>query len=101
MNNVILFDLDNTLAPTKHLEDLRLGLARWDDISEETLSKVRPYPKVPPLLEKLVESGVRLGIVTNSPRRYCLPLLEHLGLSKYFETIVAYDDVGGAKHLIK
>ena len=96
MTLAILFDLDNTLASTKSLEAVRLGQCKWADLPAETLATIKPYPKVPRLIETLCELGIKLGVVTNSPKRYCIPLLEHLGLKKYFETIITYDDVLGA-----
>lgn len=96
MADALLFDLDNTLASTSKLEDVRLGQRKWEQISAEVLGSVKPYKPVSDLLGQLKNKGVLLGLVTNGPRRYCLPLLNHLGLFQLFDVVVAYDDVGPA-----
>src|ERR1043166_1663732 len=43
-----------------------------------------PFPGVDATLAAWVESGARLGVLTNKPRELALPLLETLNLSKYW-----------------
>ncbi|HHW2842267.1 TPA: HAD-IA family hydrolase [Pseudomonas aeruginosa] len=93
MVQVVLFDLDNTLAHTADLEDIR-KYGRYDELNEERLKGIRPYPKCKGIIEALLSNGVRLGVVTNSGRRYAEILLEHLGIKDAFEVVVTYTDVG-------
>ncbi len=51
------------------------------------------FPHTIEALDHLVKMGVRLGIVTNKHRQRTLETLELLGISKYFEFIIGYDDV--------
>jgi len=54
------------------------------------------YPDVRPLLEDLQARGFKLGLISNATdlaRR----VMDRLGLSKYFETIVISDEVGFRK----
>jgi phosphoglycolate phosphatase len=45
------------------------------------------FPGVEAALAARVESGARLGVLTNKPQELALPLLEKLKLSKYFGAI--------------
>lgn len=51
----------------------------------------RPYPGVEAGLEYLHKAGYPLGCVTNKAARFTEPLLEKLGLAKYFKIIVSGD----------
>ena len=51
----------------------------------------RPYPGVEAGLEYLHDAGYFLGCVTNKAARFTEPLLEKLGLAKYFKIIVSGD----------
>jgi len=91
----ILFDLDNTLASTERIREIRES-HDYDALTQEILAPIKPYKQVPQLLETLASQGVRLGIVTNSGRKYASILLDHLGIGKYFSTVVTYTDVKAA-----
>jgi phosphoglycolate phosphatase len=49
------------------------------------------YPGVREGLERLRGMGMPLACVTNKSGRFTLPLLEQLGLARYFEHVVAGD----------
>ncbi|MBF0283487.1 MAG: phosphoglycolate phosphatase [Magnetococcales bacterium] len=51
----------------------------------------RPFPGVIETLEALRERGVALGVATNKPQALTLPLLEQLGLMKYFSCVAGGD----------
>jgi phosphoglycolate phosphatase len=44
----------------------------------------RPFPGVKETLAHFVQTGARLGVLTNKPQELAVPLLETLGLAKYF-----------------
>lgn len=45
------------------------------------------FAGIPELLAALVEDGRRLAVATSKPQRYAVPIVEHFGLSHYFETV--------------
>ncbi len=51
----------------------------------------RPYPGVIAGLDYLTQAQFSLGCVTNKPARFTEPLLEKLGLDKYFQITVSGD----------
>ena len=51
----------------------------------------RIYDGVEPTLAKLHAQGVRFGCVTNKAHAFTVPLLEHVGLARYFGVIVSGD----------
>jgi phosphoglycolate phosphatase len=55
------------------------------------------YPGVEDGLTAFREGGLVLACVTNKPRRFTTPLLERVGLARYFDAIVCGDDVARAK----
>ncbi|MCM3031516.1 HAD-IA family hydrolase [Niallia sp. MER 6] len=68
----IIFDLDNTLIHTDHLE-----LYRQRNIGIENLSLINKGHIIidPSLLKRLKHVGIRIGVVTSSPRNYAIRLL--------------------------
>ncbi|HEX7156780.1 MAG TPA: phosphoglycolate phosphatase [Burkholderiaceae bacterium] len=55
------------------------------------------FDGVPQALGLLRERGLRVACVTNKPREFTLPLLERAGLSGWFHTVVAGDEVAHRK----
>lgn len=51
----------------------------------------RLYPGVVEGLAALREQGLKLAVVTNKPTEFTLPLLEHTGLSPWFDAVVCGD----------
>lgn len=51
------------------------------------------FERVPDALALLRGRGLRLACVTNKPREFTVPLLERLDLARYFDAIVAGDEV--------
>lgn len=90
----VLFDLDNTLASTDKLKDIR---DRWaySEMTPELLETIKPYKNTKTLIEGLIAKGIKIGLVTNSGRQYVELILPKLGLPP-FNTIVTYTDVGSA-----
>ncbi len=46
---------------------------------------------------KLASTFARLGIVTTKTTKYTIPLLEHMGIMEYFETIIGRQEVENPK----
>src|SRR5690606_19679114 len=51
----------------------------------------RIYPGVVEGLAALKAAGLKLAVVTNKPTEFTLPLLEHSGLSGWFDAVVCGD----------
>lgn len=51
------------------------------------------FERVPEALAHLRDHGLKLGCVTNKPREFTLPLLQRLDLARFFDTVVAGDEV--------
>jgi len=45
------------------------------------------YPGIPELLENLQKAGKKLVVATSKPEEYSVKIIEHFGLSKYFENV--------------
>ena len=59
------------------------------------LFETSAYDGVPELLATLRASGLRLAVATSKPEHYAVPIVEHLGLAEYFET-VGGDELDGS-----
>ena len=57
----------------------------------ELLLKSRVFDGVIEGLEAMKAAGFRLGCITNKVERYTTPLLQGIGLAKYFEIVIAGD----------
>jgi phosphoglycolate phosphatase len=57
------------------------------------LDQTRLYPGVLETLDALAAQQVLLGCVTNKPQRFTAPLLEGLGLARYFALTLAGDSL--------
>lgn len=86
----IIFDLDNTLAKTDSLEDIRLAHDLYG--MDEAINNVQLFPKTLKVLDHLKSIGLPLGLVSNSPRWYVDKFLDHFDLTKYFEVVLTYTE---------
>lgn len=93
--NIVLFDFDNTIANTESIKEIR-ELGQYHLLDEARLSTISVYTPVHNLLDQLIKKKVRLGIVTNSSRKYLEKLLKHLVLSDKFDVVVTYTDVNSS-----
>lgn len=55
------------------------------------------FPEVANTLAALAEKGLPMGLVTNKPTPFVLPMLERLGIAHYFKIIIGGDDVENKK----
>lgn len=53
------------------------------------------YDGIPVVLATLRAAGLRLAVATSKPEYYAVPIVEHLALTEYFET-VGGDDLDGS-----
>lgn len=52
-----------------------------------------PFPGVTETLGKLKRAGIRLSVCTNKPGYLARPLMEKLGMTRFFDRIVGSDDI--------
>lgn len=58
---------------------------------------IKLYPNVKEIVEKLYNDGIKLGVVTSKLGYFSQKGLDVPGLNKYFQTVVAEDDVKNQK----
>lgn len=55
--------------------------------AEKGLLENSVYPGIPELLAKLKTAGKKLVVATSKPEEYSVRIIEHFGLSQYFENV--------------
>ncbi|MCY1703940.1 HAD-IA family hydrolase [Deinococcus sp. SL84] len=86
----VLFDLDDTLVDSGHLESFRLNRDRQG--LEGALPDLKAPPNMHEQLRRLGQS-LPLGVVTTAPRWYAERLLTHLYPDIRWQALVTYGDV--------
>lgn len=89
----VLFDLDQTLVDSSRLEDLR-NTRQWAKVLQ-SLNLINFDANLGELLNILSNSGVKIGIITNSPGNYAESVLRKFQIP--FHSLVAYHDVAKRK----
>ena len=56
------------------------------------------YNGVPAMLEQVAGTGVRMGLATSKLRKYAVDILEHFGLTAYFEPVAGATGDGRLTH---
>lgn len=67
-----------------------------DHYGREGMFDAVPYPGVYDVLAALRAAGVRLAVATSKPEHYAVPILEHLALADFFDT-VGGDELDGSR----
>jgi pyrophosphatase PpaX len=73
-----------------HVDELLVEYRRYNERVHDDL--IREYPGTETALVTLHNEGYRLGIVTSKSRSVAQRGVEHFGLERFFEFIVAYED---------
>ena len=58
---------------------------------------LKPYPKVRATLNAFKRKGLKLGIISDAPRRNTWKRLDALGIADYFDIVVGLEDTGRKK----
>ncbi len=58
---------------------------------------LKSYPDVERTLQKLKKKGFKLAIISDAPRLKCWLRLATIGLTDFFDAVVAYEDTGKKK----
>jgi phosphoglycolate phosphatase len=61
------------------------------------LEKTYLLPEVKETLDALSERGYRLGVATTKPRYFAEPILENLGIRRFFDAVAGGEEVGQLK----
>jgi phosphoglycolate phosphatase-like HAD superfamily hydrolase len=86
----VIFDLDDTLISTRKLEPYRKNSMHSELV--DNINKARLFPQIKAILTGLQQKGIKIGLVTNSPRLYTDTLLKHFGIFEFFDSTICYDE---------
>ncbi len=78
-------------------ESVQSLAATYDRIFPECLAHVVPMPGAHEVVGALAARGLRLGVVTNTPRDLAQRILESTGLARYFHALAAGDEAPAGK----
>lgn len=74
----VIFDLDQTIINSRIAFEMRRN-RKWKEVYE-LIPLMSPYTKIVNLINRLVELGIKVAIVTSSPEIYCNKILHRLGI---------------------
>ena len=86
--------LESQVGPARLDEAVRRFRERYAEVG---VAGTRALPGVGPGLERLSTHGYRMGVATNKPARFARPILDALGLARWFGCIVGPDTAGATK----
>ena len=90
--------LSNSLEPQVDAELFEKAMPVFWSLYENNICvRSRLYDGVVEGLEYMQAEGYRLGCVTNKARSFTMPLLEQIGIQKYFELAICGDDTARKK----
>jgi phosphoglycolate phosphatase len=78
------------LDPAEHA---RLTQATLKAYKAEPTARTRVYPGVEEALARLRAAGHRLGLCTNKPHDPAMDVMDHFGLTQYFEVVIGGDSL--------
>ena len=82
--------LIDTFKTQFNFDDLKAaeGVKKYREYFAKTgLLENSVYKGIPELLETLTKAGKKLIVATSKPEKYSVQIIEHFGLSKYFENV--------------
>ena len=82
MKNIILCDIDGTVANNDHRQDLLKNYKDWDKFFSELVNDV-PIYEIISLVNQEYENGLEVIFITGRPERY--RKITHDWLSQYFK----------------
>ncbi|WP_330203599.1 HAD family hydrolase [Cyanobacterium sp. Dongsha4] len=88
MIKTVLFDLDQTLIDSRQAEIYRKN-REWSKVYD-LIPQLLPYNGINELLYNLKSNNLKIGIVTSSPKNYCLKVINYW--MWHIDNVVAYHD---------
>jgi pyrophosphatase PpaX len=79
------------------VQDVEAAIAEADTLAQQKLPDVELYPDALEVLEALYNEGKHLALITSSPHKNIDYLLEKYNLSRFFEVVIAADDISHHK----
>lgn len=76
-----------SLPPIIGADRLDAVIAAYRERYATTMYDTTVFAGMPAVLEALHADGRRMAVATSKPERYAVPVVEHLGLGRWFETI--------------
>ena len=75
----VIFDLDQTIIDSSIAYEERKN-RNWQNVYS-LIPKMTPYHGVIKLIHTLLAYGIKVAIVTSSPRPYCEKILDYFGIT--------------------
>ncbi len=82
----IIFDLDQTLVDSRHIEHLRRS-RQWSIVYQK-IPTISAYEGIKEILSITRDKGIKLAIISSSPSSYVRRVVQHFGWS--FDVMVCY-----------
>ena len=82
--------LNDTFKNLLHFEDEKIpeAIKKYREyFAEKGLFENSVYPGIPELLSSLKQAGKKLVVATSKPEEYSVKIIEHFGLTQYFENV--------------
>ena len=82
--------LNDTFKNLLHFEEEKIpdAIKKYREyFAEKGLFENSVYPGIPELLAKLNKNGKKLVVATSKPEEFSVKIIEHFGLSQYFENV--------------
>ena len=103
METYYTLGLESDVAFTQFLKendkfDHKILAAAINKYQETKADYVKPYPNVKTVLQNLKEKGLVLSIVTDAPKTKAYQRLLTMGIDKFFEFVVGFEDTNVKKH---
>ncbi|RJS84845.1 HAD family hydrolase [Candidatus Bathyarchaeota archaeon] len=87
-------DLKSKDFPEEYIREVIDEVTRlMNEVELESADDAELIPSVPETVKALKSNGLRIGLMTRSCRKYVEKILKKFGLLKYFDAILARDDV--------
>ena len=91
-------DLKNKGFSQQYIRETLCEVSRiMNEVELESLDEASIISGVPETLKALRERGLKIGLMTRSCREYAEKILEKFNLRKYFDVVIARDDVENPK----
>jgi putative hydrolase of the HAD superfamily len=103
METYLRFGIESDIAFTRFLEeqigkaDEKILQAGIDAYLKTKPNFIKPYPYVLETLEHLKSLGLKLGIITDAPRKKATQRLNGMNIIHFFDLIITFDDTGEQK----
>ena len=89
MNKGVIFDLDQTLVDSRHLENFRKS-KDWKGVNNR-IHTLLEYPNISNIIRFLNKKNIKIAIVSSAPKNYCVNVVNYFHWK--IDYIIGYHDV--------